>query len=159
MDRIRIKGGRQLKGEIRISGSKNASLLSISLLALLLSVMPAERAFSLDRMRHPSMPAIVPRWNVLLLRVQLFIVYFYGAIAKLNPDWLRGEPMYSEIVRHAPDVPPIAYHLPPALLAYAHRLRRHRCSMPPCRCCSASAARGCSASSRRRSFICSTRSS
>jgi len=26
MDRIRIKGGRQLKGEIRISGSKNASL-------------------------------------------------------------------------------------------------------------------------------------
>ena len=26
MDRLRIKGGRQLKGEIRISGSKNASL-------------------------------------------------------------------------------------------------------------------------------------
>ena len=26
MDRIRIKGGRQLKGEIAISGSKNASL-------------------------------------------------------------------------------------------------------------------------------------
>src|SRR5258708_8311888 len=26
MDRIRIRGGRQLKGEIRISGSKNASL-------------------------------------------------------------------------------------------------------------------------------------
>src|SRR5260370_5569344 len=26
MDRIRIRGGRQLKGEIRISGSKNAAL-------------------------------------------------------------------------------------------------------------------------------------
>ena len=26
MDRLRIKGGRQLKGEIRISGSKNAIL-------------------------------------------------------------------------------------------------------------------------------------
>ena len=26
MDRIRIRGGRQLKGEIRISGAKNAAL-------------------------------------------------------------------------------------------------------------------------------------
>ena len=26
MDRIRIKGGKQLKGEIQVSGSKNASL-------------------------------------------------------------------------------------------------------------------------------------
>lgn len=91
----------------------------ISLLALLLSFMPAERAYSLDRLRHPGMPAVVPRWTVLLLRFQLFIVYFYGAVAKLNPDWLRGEPMYSEIVRHAPEVPAIAYHLPPALIAYA----------------------------------------
>src|SRR5262249_26342800 len=44
--------------------------------------------------------------------------YFYGAIAKLNPDWLAGEPMYSLIVSHSPDVPPIAYQLPPALIAY-----------------------------------------
>ena len=70
--------------------------------------MQPHRAFSLDRRRHPEWPTTVPRWNVLLLRFQLFIVYFYGAIAKLNPDWLAGEPMYSEIVRHAPDVPAIA---------------------------------------------------
>lgn len=89
------------------------------LLAFLLLWMPAHHAFSLDRLRTPSLPGSVPRWCVLLLRFQLFVVYFYGAIAKLNADWLAGEPMYSELVRHGPDVPEIATHFPPALLAYA----------------------------------------
>ena len=91
----------------------------ISLLCFLMIWMQPQRAFSVDRWRRPDMPATVPRWNVLLLRVQLFIVYFYGAVAKLNPDWLAGEPMYSAIVAHAPDVPELATHFPPALLAYA----------------------------------------
>lgn len=89
------------------------------LLAFLLLWMPAHHAFSLDRRRVSSLPQSVPRWCVLLLRFQLFVVYFYGAIAKLNADWLAGEPMYSELVRHGPDVPQIATHFPPALLAYA----------------------------------------
>jgi len=91
----------------------------ISLLCFLMIWMQPHRAFSLDRRRHPDWTETVPRWNVLLLRFQLFVVYFYGAIAKLNPDWLRGEPMYSEIVRHAPGVPAVTYHFPPALIAYA----------------------------------------
>jgi hypothetical protein len=91
----------------------------ISLLCFLMLWMQPQRAFALDRWRHPELPETVPRWSVLLLRAQLFIVYFYGAIAKLNLDWLGGEPMYSEIVRRAPDVPPIATHFPPVLLAYA----------------------------------------
>jgi hypothetical protein len=90
----------------------------IMLLAFLLASMPVERAFALDRWRRPDLPAVVPRWCVLLLRFQLFVVYFYGAIAKLNADWLRGEPMYSAIVHHAPDVPDIAHLLPPRFLAY-----------------------------------------
>jgi hypothetical protein len=90
----------------------------MALLAFLLMWMPVERAFSLDRWRRPDRPASVPFWCVLVLRFQLFVVYFYGAIAKLNPDWLAGEPMYSLIVNHDPEVPDVAYHLPPALLAY-----------------------------------------
>ena len=90
----------------------------IALLCFLLIWMQPQRAFALDRRRRPDLPSTVPRWNVLLLRFQLFVVYFYGAIAKLNPDWLAGEPMYSEIVRRAPDVPQVATHFPPALLAY-----------------------------------------
>ncbi len=91
----------------------------IALLAFLLCWMPAERAFSLDRRRRAERPQTVPRWCVLLLRTQLFIVYFYGAIAKLNPDWLAGEPMYTYLVRGGPQIPAIASHFPPALLAYA----------------------------------------
>jgi vitamin K-dependent gamma-carboxylase len=91
----------------------------ISLLCFLMFWMQPHRAFSLDRRRHPDLPTTAPHWNVLLLRFQLFVVYFYGAIAKLNADWLAGEPMYSEIVRRADGVPAIATHLPPALLAYA----------------------------------------
>jgi len=90
----------------------------IALLCFLMIWMQPQRAFSLDRWRRPDLPATLPRWNVLLLRFQLFVVYFYGAIAKLNADWLAGEPMYSRIVAQSPDVPGIAQSLPPALLAY-----------------------------------------
>lgn len=90
----------------------------ITLLSWLLTIMPAHRAYSLDRVRGATTSDTVPYWCVLLLRLQLFIVYFYGAIAKLNEDWLHGEPMYSELVRRGEDVPEVAYALPPALLAY-----------------------------------------
>ncbi|HSQ01545.1 MAG TPA: HTTM domain-containing protein [Candidatus Dormibacteraeota bacterium] len=91
----------------------------IGLLCFLFIFIPAHHTWSLDRRRHPEWPQTVPRWTVYLLRFQLFIVYFYGAIAKLNPDWLRGEPMLSAITARVPGVPEIATHFPPALLAYA----------------------------------------
>lgn len=88
------------------------------LMTFLLMWMPAQRAYSVDRWRQPDMPTTVPQWTVAILRFQLFIVYAYGAVAKLNPDWLRGEPMYSAILRRDEDVPGAAAHFPPALLAY-----------------------------------------
>ncbi len=30
----------------------------------------------------------IPNWQILIIRLQLFILYFYGGIAKLNHDWL-----------------------------------------------------------------------
>lgn len=41
----------------------------------------------------PSVRDQMPQWPVRLLQAQLVIVYFYGAIAKLNWDWLHGYPM------------------------------------------------------------------
>lgn len=35
----------------------------------------------------------VPRWHLLVAQGIVFIVYFYGAVAKLNPDWLAAYPM------------------------------------------------------------------
>lgn len=64
----------------------------IILVGLLLSVTDGNRWMSLDR-RFFGRPSVVPFWQIFLLRAQLFIVYFYAGVAKLNPDWLRGEPL------------------------------------------------------------------
>lgn len=90
----------------------------IGLLCFLFIFIPAHHTWALDRRRHPEWSETVPRWAVLLLRAQLFIVYFGGALAKINPDWLRGEPMLSAITAHTDGVPAIAFFFPPALLAY-----------------------------------------
>ena len=66
----------------------------IVLLSFLLSLVPAHRAASLDRwLYYRNQAPVVPQWSVFLLQAQIFIVYFYGGLAKLNPDWLRGEPI------------------------------------------------------------------
>ena len=62
----------------------------ISLLSALLVFLPLDRAGSLDAWRRPaSRTATAPAWMVWLLRFQLAVVYVFGAVAKLNPDWLR----------------------------------------------------------------------
>ncbi|MBL8849340.1 MAG: HTTM domain-containing protein [Planctomycetaceae bacterium] len=64
------------------------------LLALLANVIPLHCQWSVDAWRCPAIfrPSL-PRWTLSLLRFQVGIVYFFGGIAKLNSDWLRGQPM------------------------------------------------------------------
>jgi hypothetical protein len=64
----------------------------ISLISFLLIFANAHHWASLDKIRKPK-PDTVPFWALFLLRAQIFIVYFYGGLAKLNGDWLVGEPM------------------------------------------------------------------
>ncbi len=68
----------------------------ISLLSFILIFVPAHRAFALPigrTKKRSASPSTVPTWALWLLRAQLSIVYFYGGLAKINGDWLRGEPM------------------------------------------------------------------
>ncbi len=66
----------------------------ISLLSFLMIFLPAHRAPSLDSALDPTLRSTyAPAWTLWLLRAQIGIVYFYGGIAKLNSDWLNGEPM------------------------------------------------------------------
>lgn len=66
----------------------------ISLVSFLLIFLPAHRAFALDTISHPAQRRrTAPTWTLWLLRAQIGIAYFYGGIAKLNFDWLQGEPM------------------------------------------------------------------
>ncbi|MCH7769157.1 MAG: HTTM domain-containing protein [Nitrospinae bacterium] len=66
----------------------------ICLLSFLLIFIPCHRSFSLDAIIFPKARSkFAPAWCVWLLRAQIGLVYFYGGIAKLNSDWLHGEPM------------------------------------------------------------------
>ncbi|MBV1859727.1 MAG: HTTM domain-containing protein [Nannocystaceae bacterium] len=61
----------------------------ISLLAGLMILVPAHRTLSVDALLRPKIAAsVVPAWPRALILVQLGIVYVYGALAKLNVDWI-----------------------------------------------------------------------
>jgi vitamin K-dependent gamma-carboxylase len=73
----------------------------ICLFSFLLIFIPAHRALSIDAIIRRKISAqTVPAWSLWLLRGQMAVVYFYGGIAKLNPDWLRGEPMRWVMAHH-----------------------------------------------------------
>ncbi len=66
----------------------------VSLISFLMIFIPANRDFSVDAHRRPSIRSTTaPTWALALLAFQVGIVYVYGGFAKLNGDWLRGEPM------------------------------------------------------------------
>ena len=66
----------------------------LSLVSFLMIFVPAHRANSVDaRWRKPLRSETVSAWPLWLLRAQIGIVYFFGGVAKLNWDWLRGRPL------------------------------------------------------------------
>jgi hypothetical protein len=61
----------------------------VSLVALLLIFVPANRNYSLDSKLKPTIILNnVPNWSIIILKLQLCVVYFFGGVAKLKPDWL-----------------------------------------------------------------------
>lgn len=66
----------------------------ICLVSLLMIFVPAHRAFSVDAALGLARPAhTAPAWALWLLRGQMALVYFFGGVAKINEDWLAGEPL------------------------------------------------------------------
>jgi hypothetical protein len=69
-------------------------LYLVCTIAFLMIFVPAPRCCSLDALRRPRLRASeVPGWSIWLLRFQVGVPYFFGGVAKLNGDWLRGEPI------------------------------------------------------------------
>lgn len=65
-----------------------------SLISFIMIFVPANRAFSFDSLLRSKIQSdTIPAWSLWLLRIQIGLVYFFGGIAKINIDWLRGEPM------------------------------------------------------------------
>ena len=67
----------------------------VSLLCLLFAVTRADATIALSNLFRPNPRHSIARWNVVVFQAQLFIMYFYAGVAKLNDDWLRCEPMRS----------------------------------------------------------------
>jgi vitamin K-dependent gamma-carboxylase len=66
------------------------------LLSILLVIVPAHAALSLDAVRRRWPARKIPAWTVWLFRFQVGVPYFYAGIAKINYDWLiRTEPIGS----------------------------------------------------------------
>lgn len=66
----------------------------IILLSFLLIVVDADRWLAVDQWVDPRLKEeVVPFWNLFIFRAQIVIVYFYAGVAKLNADWLAGEPI------------------------------------------------------------------
>jgi hypothetical protein len=66
----------------------------ICLFSFLMIFVPMHRAWSFDAWWRPKLRATtVPAWTLWLLRGQMILAYFYAGVAKLNWDWLQGEPL------------------------------------------------------------------
>ncbi len=58
-------------------------------LSFLMIFLPAHRNFSWDVLRNPALRSDkIQAWSLYLLPLLMGIVYVYGAIAKMNADWL-----------------------------------------------------------------------
>jgi len=84
------------------------------LLNALLAATRADACYSLRAWwarRAGAVPdPTAPFWNLVLLRGQTVIVYFFGGIAKLNADWIQGEPI-RHWLRQNPAGPPLSWVL------------------------------------------------
>lgn len=80
----------------------------ICLLALLLASSDAHKTASIDALRRRSVDTTIGAWQLWMLRLQMVVVYFFAGVAKLNSDWLRGEPMRMWLAERALRFPTVA---------------------------------------------------
>ena len=69
--------------------SYNNHYYLLILLSAIMVLQPAHKYLSVDAKLNPSIKSIsMPQWCAWVFILQMFIVYTYGAIAKIYPDWL-----------------------------------------------------------------------
>lgn len=71
--------------------SYNNHYYLMMLLCWLMAFLPANGWFSLDAKKNPKNKTnAMPRWVILVLIFQVWIVYTYASVAKFYPDWLNA---------------------------------------------------------------------
>lgn len=67
----------------------------VILVAIAMSICSPHRFFSVDAKIWPKLKSTkIEQWQPWLICFTMGVVYFYGGIAKINPDWLNGNPLY-----------------------------------------------------------------
>jgi hypothetical protein len=91
----------------------------ISIAAFILIFLPANRYFSLDALRNKSLAAThAPNYFILSIKFQVFIVYFFAGLAKINSDWLlHAQPLRIWLPAHS-EMPVIGSFLTKEWVAY-----------------------------------------
>lgn len=90
----------------------------LSLICLLMIFIPANGDFSLDYLRKPQLRQRKSyAWHKYTLMFQLSVAYFFGGIAKLNSDWLQGEPIRMWLARRL-DFPIIGQYFTEEWMVY-----------------------------------------
>ena len=69
----------------------------VSIIAFLMIIVPASQTYSVDswirtRLGRPA-PRTIPYWAIWIFIAQFEVLYLYAGIVKVNPDWLRLEPL------------------------------------------------------------------
>ena len=93
----------------------------VSLLSFTMIFLPLNRVASLDALRSPKAhdSPVIPRGILWLLMAQVGLVYVFGGLAKLNPDWLFHAQPLRIWLYNAGDVPLIGGLLREEWVAYA----------------------------------------
>jgi hypothetical protein len=75
----------------------------ISIASLILIFLPANRYFSVDSWRNKNIRAThIPKYFLLAIKFQVFIVYFFAGLAKVNSDWLlHAQPLRIWLPAHS----------------------------------------------------------
>ena len=61
----------------------------VSIICFILACVPANLSFSLDvKWRRKKEIQLVPTFYIFIIQLQLFLVYFFAGVAKINYDWL-----------------------------------------------------------------------
>ncbi len=68
----------------------------VCIVSFILMFIPAHRSFSIDAWLSQKIRSKYnPAWQLWLIRFTIGVPYFFGGIAKINPDWLRGYPLHN----------------------------------------------------------------
>lgn len=91
----------------------------ISIASFLIIFLPANRYFSVDATLNKKIAATyAPNYFILTIKFQVFIVYFFAGIAKLNSDWLlHAQPLKIWLPAHS-EMPLIGTLLTKEWIAY-----------------------------------------